>query len=171
MIEPTIIEVTGRYQDAAKRKPAWQDRKAIERREYRSWQIRQNPNEIGAWGEAALCQFLGIDPEPEMFKQDPSLPDVCGVDVKTTTVKNGHLIISDPKVETEHVLAVVSIDRRFVHLVGWLPPERINDDGRFPMIRRRENAPPARWIHGDALDSDLGALCSLVYQRRFGILI
>lgn len=168
MHEP--IEVVGKWRDAAMLKPQWQRQKAEERNERRSWKHVDDPDEIGAWGEAALCQMLGVDPMIEMFKDDPTKPDVCGVEVRTTTHPNGHLIIRQPIATAEHVLAVVSPERRFVRLVGWLTPEEINNDDRFP-FRTDRGHPPARWIPGYLLDQDIGALCVLVYRRRFTIAI
>ena len=168
MQEP--IEVVGKWRDAAMQKPAWQRAKAIERNERRAWKVVDDPDEIGAWGEAALCQLLGVDPMVEMFKDDPTEPDVCGVEVRTTTHPNGHLIIRQTKATADHVLAIVSPERRFVRLVGWISPEEINNDDRFP-FRTDRGHPPARWIPGAVLDQDIGALCVRVYQRRFEISI
>lgn len=168
MTEP--IEVVGKWRDAAMRKPAWQRQKAEQRNERRTWQHRDDPDEVGAWGEAAFCQLLGIDPMIEMFKDDPTEPDVCGIEVRTTTYQHGNLIIREPKVTAEHLLAVVSAERRFVRLVGWLPPEEINSDERFP-FRTDRGHPPARWIPASVLVHDIAALVVLVYQRRFEIAI
>lgn len=168
MTEP--IEIVGKFRDAAMLKPAWQHKKAEQRNERRTWKHRDDPDEVGAWGEAALCQFLGVDPMVEMFKDDPTKPDVCGIEVRTTTYRDGHLIIREPIVTADHVLAVVSSDRRFVRLVGWLPPDEINSDERFP-FRTDRGHPPARWIPASLLNPDMGELCVRTYHRTQGIVI
>ena len=124
MHEP--IEVVGKWRDAAMLKPQWQRQKAEERHERRSWKHVDDPDEIGAWGEAALCQMLGVDPMVEMFKDDPTEPDVCGVEVRTTTHQNGHLIIRQPKATADlhgvvrDAVSFATLDDAEVNL-AWTP--------------------------------------------------
>lgn len=159
------LEVEGRYRAAAMRKAAWSKAHAEAHGIVRAWQfLDEDPHAVGDWGEAALCQFLGVDPDAEMFKHDPRLPDVCGIEVKTTIYRNGHLLVTQQRATSEHVLAVVGTERRFVHLVGWMAPEAINDDRRYPRMTRGK-APPTRWIPAEDLDHDMGALWRLVHAR------
>jgi hypothetical protein len=164
------VYVTGKYREAALRKPQWCIEHAKRAGISRQWQFLDEPHAIGDWGEAALCQFLGVDPDREMFKADPRLPDVCGIEVKTTIYRHGHLLVMQQVATAEHVLAYLDADREYVDLLGWITPAKINDDVRFPM-QTRGKAPPTRWIPASALNEDIGALCFLVYERKDGILI
>lgn len=154
----TVVLLDGEYRRAAAEKPAWQARKAIERNERRSFQYERDPDIIGAKGEAALCQFLGVDPFREMFKDDPSLPDVCGIEVKSTRQPGYRLLISTARpVRSPHVLAIADYDSDRVRLVGWIEAASINDDRRFPFSKDRRGK-PAKFIAQADLDPDLEPL-------------
>jgi hypothetical protein len=150
-----IVTLEGRYLDAAIDKPSWQADMKAKRDERRSFQFVADPDRIGAMGEAALCQYLGIDPSVEMFKHDPALPDVRGIEVKTVTKRHYCLLIRDPKPATlPHVLAFDAGDGKTVDLLGWATPQFINT---FP-LRTDRGHPPARFIPPDRLNTDLRPL-------------
>jgi len=150
-----IVVLAGPYLDAAREKPAWQAEMKVKRNERRSFQYVKDPDKVGAMGEAAFCQYLGIDPFVEMFKHDPALPDVSGIEVKTVTKRHYCLLVRDPNpVVRPHVLAFDTGDGKTVELVGWATPQFINT---FP-IRTDRGHPPARFIEPTRLNTNFRSL-------------
>lgn len=92
---------------------------------------------VGAIGEYAVCRVLNIHWQPVVGKPDTEIGDVMGLQVKSTTNRNGPLIVRkhDPA-SFPYILAIVMQEQGClaVNVVGWLGGE----DAKVPEYWREE---------------------------------